>query len=186
MHQKIVMTILKRIGSKRIRRPGGLAFASLIVAIAFPISSPAVQEISFSTPAGGAVSLSSLRGRVVVLMFGGVQDPQCRDQFRALDSLSKRFQGKSVSIYWVSINTPAEASNEQLKAPCGPTGSIQVLRDQNQVAFKRFSKRVQQLPTLVILDKHGESEGAPRGGFNPSSDFVNEIAAVVDKLLERN
>ena len=62
------------------------------------------QDFSFSTPAGQTVSLSSLRGNVVVLLFSGIQDPQRREGLKALASLSERFQDKNVKVFWVSVN----------------------------------------------------------------------------------
>ena len=129
-----------------------------------------------STPSQVAV-------KVAVLLFGGVQDPQCKDEFKALQSLAERYQDKGVNIYWVSINSPAEANNDQLKSPCGPAGSVVILRDQNQVAFKRFGGRM--LPTIVVLNQQGEVNGQPRRGFNSNSDFVNDLAAVIDGLLNQ-
>jgi thiol-disulfide isomerase/thioredoxin len=147
------------------------------------VTASAQQEITFVTPDGQSVSLSSLRGKVVVLLFGGVQDPQCRDEFKALESLAERYNGKDVSIYWVSVNSPNEVPNDKLKNPCGPVSSVLVLRDQNQAGFKRFSGR--QLPTVVVLNPQGQVHGQPRGGFNPNSDFVNDLAAVIDALLNQ-
>jgi thiol-disulfide isomerase/thioredoxin len=154
-------------------------------ALAFYLTVPAgaQQDLTFISPDGQTVATSGMRGKVVILLFGGVQDPQCRDEFKALESLSERYQGKDVGIYWVSVNSPAEANNERLKSPCGPAGSVIVLRDQNQAAFKRFSGR--QLPTIVVLNQRGEVYGQPRGGFNPNSDFINDMAAIIDSLLSQ-
>ena len=143
------------------------------------------QDITFLRPDGSAATLSNLRGRVVVLVFSGIQDPQCREEFKALDSLAERYQGKDVSVVWVSINSEAEASNQKLGTPCGPVNRVAVLRDVNQTAFKRFSGKSAQLPTLVVLDQRGQPFGQPRGGFNPNADFVNELAAMVDRLLKQ-
>jgi hypothetical protein len=118
---------------------------------------------------------------VVVLLFAGVQDPQCKAEFKALESLGDRFQGKDVAIYWVSLNSPSEVTNAQLKNPCNVNSRIAVLRDPNQAAFKRFGGK--QLPTLVVLNRNGDPVGSPRGGFNPNSDFVNDLASVIDPLL---
>lgn len=155
---------------------------SLMIACLSMMAS-AQQDVTFVTPDGQSVSLSSLRGKVVILLFGGVQDPQCRDEFKALESLAERYTGKDVSIYWVSVNSMNEASNDKLKNPCGPVSSVLVLRDQNQSGFKRFSGR--QLPTIVVLNSQGEIHGQPRGGFNPNSDFVNDLAAIIDSLLNK-
>jgi peroxiredoxin len=159
-----------------------VAVSAVVLAACLSLTASA-QDLSFVTPDGRTLALSGQRGKVVVLLFGGVQDPQCRDEFRALQSLSERYQGKDVSIYWVSVDSPAEANDARLKSPCGPAGSVVILRDQNRAAFKRYSGRVAQLPTIVVLNQQGELQGQPRGGFNPNSDFVNDLANVIDGLL---
>lgn len=158
--------------------------AAFVVAT-LSVTTGAEQDMSFVTPDGQTVTLSGLRGKVVILLFGGVQDPQCRDEFKALESLAERYQGKDVHIYWVSVNPASEVSNAQLKNPCGPVSSVVVLRDQNQAAFKRYSGKRAQLPTIVVLNQQGEAQGQPRGGFNPNSDFINDLAAMIDSLLSK-
>jgi peroxiredoxin len=156
-----------------------------VIIASLTVTAGAQQDFTFLTPDGQSVSLSGLRGKVAVLLFGGIQDPQCRDEIKALQSLADRYQGKNVSIYWVSVNTPGEASNDQINTSCGPVGSVVVLRDSNRAAFKRFSGKVPQLPTVVVLNQQGEPQGSPRGGFNPNSDFVNDMAAIIDSLLKK-
>ena len=141
----------------------------------------AQQNLSFQALDGKPATLSSMRGRVVVLMFAGVQDPQCRDEFKALEALGERFRDKEVSIYWVSINPVSAASDERLRSQCGGGTNVAILRDSNQSAFKHFGGA--QLPTAVTLDRTGKVQGRPRGGFNPNADFVNDLAAIVDSLL---
>ena len=148
------------------------------------IPASAQQDFTFTSPDSGTVTLSSMRGNVAVLVFSSVQDPQCRDVFKALGSLTERYQGKNVRIYWVSIDPEKEANNEQIKEPCGPAGQITIIRDPSRVAFKNYGGR--QMPTIVILDKQGQLYGQPRGGFNPNTDFVNKLAAIIDSLLGRN
>jgi peroxiredoxin len=153
--------------------------------VAFLAVSVSAQDFTLLRPDGSAAPLSAMRGKVVVLVFSGIQDPQCRDEFKALESLAERYQGKDVSINWVSINSPAEASNQKLSSPCGPVNRVAVFRDPGQSAFKRFSGKSAQLPTLVLLDQRGQPYGTPRGGFNPNADFVNDLAAMVDRLLKQ-
>lgn len=160
------------------------AVASAIIVVAcliLPVS--AQQNFTFTSPDGASVTSSSLRGNVVVLLFSSVQDPQCRDVFKALESLTERYKGQSVRIYWVSLDFEKDASDEQIKAPCGPASQVAILRDPARAAFKSIGGR--QMPTIVVLDKQGQMQGEPRGGFNPNSDFVNKMAAVIDSLLSR-
>lgn len=145
------------------------------------LSTRAQNNPSFTTPDGESVALSEMRGKVIVLVFGGVTDPQCRSEIKMLEALSERYANKKVALYWVSIDAPANASDAQLKNPCGSNTSVKVLRDTNRAAFKQFGGK--QLPTIVVLDQQGQVSGQPRGGFNPNSDFINDIAQIVDRLL---
>lgn len=157
-----------------------IAMLSCPVAIA-----SAQQDFSFATADGQTVPISSMRGKVVVLLFSGVQDPQRREGLAALESLAKRYQGKDVKVCWVSVNSSAELTDAQLKTAGGAATSVTLLRDSSQAAFKRFSAKLAQLPTVVILDRQGTGVGQPRGGFNPNSDFINDLASTIDGLLRR-
>ena len=164
-------------------------FTAILSAIAlttiFTMTARAQQDFTFTTLDGQAVSLAAQRGKVVVLLFSGLQDPQCRDAVQSLASLAERYQGKPVSIYWISVNSSGEASNAQLKQACGPVGSVVMARDANQAAFKQYSGKRPQLPTVIVLNQQGQAQGQPRGGFNPNSDFVNDLAAIIDRLLAK-
>ena len=159
--------------------------AAIAIILCVEVTASAQQDFSFSTPDGQTVTHSSMRGNVAVLLFSGVQDPQRREGLKALEALGERFQGKEVKFFWVSINPATELTNDQLKSMAGASGSVRVLRDTNQAAFKRFSGKVAQLPTIVVLDPQGNPFGQPRGGFNPNSDFINDLASIIDRLLQR-
>ncbi|MBI3652081.1 MAG: TlpA family protein disulfide reductase [Acidobacteria bacterium] len=153
----------------------------VVVLALLSIQAAAQNHVSFTTPDGGSVALAAMRGNVVVLLFGGVTDPQCRSEIKMLEALSERYAGKKVEVYWVSIDNAANATDAQLKSPCGVSTSVKILRDASRSAFKQFGGR--QLPTIVVLDQQGQISGQARGGFNPNADFVNDIAQIVDRLL---
>jgi hypothetical protein len=154
--------------------------SALVIIACVAATASAQQDVSFLTPGDQTVTLSSLRGNVVVLLFSGVQDPQRRDGLKALESLAERYRDKDVKTCWISINSATEATNDQLKSL---STSVPVFRDTNQAGFKRFGGK--QLPTIVVLDRQGNPSGQPRGGFNPNSDFINDLASIIDGLLQR-
>jgi len=166
-------------------RKGQAIISAIALATIFTITASAQQDFTLTTLDGQSVSLAAQRGKVVVLLFSGAQDPQCHDAVQALAALADRYQGKPVSIYLVSVNSANAASDAQLKQACGPLGSVIMARDPNQAAFKQFSGKRPQLPTVVVLNKQGQMQGQPRGGFNPNSDFVNDLAAIIDSALAR-
>src|SRR4030095_14553240 len=177
-------TICRKLGGSMFNRFKGI-IATVAVMTGFVVTASAQQDFTFSRPDGQSTSLSSMRGSVVVLLFSGVQDPQRREGLKAIEALAERYQGKEVKVCWVSVNSTTELTNDQLKALGATATSIVMLRDANQAAFKRFSGKQAQLPTIVVLDRQGNAFGQPRGGFNPNSDFINDLASIVDTLLQR-
>jgi cytochrome oxidase Cu insertion factor (SCO1/SenC/PrrC family) len=163
--------------SRLLRIMMGLAMIAGIAAVT------SAQDITFTTADGQAVSVSSFRDNAVILLFSGVKDPQRRDGLKALQELAERQKGRNVKICWVSINNDAEMSNDQLRNVSNAAPSVTVLRDASQAAFKRFKGA--QLPTVVALDRQGNPFGQPRGGFNPNSDFINDLSSMIDALLKR-
>jgi len=141
------------------------------------------QDTSFSTPDGQTVSLSSFRGNAVVLLFSGMKDPQRREGLKALQELAEREKGQNAKICWVSIDNETEMPSDRLRTIATAAPSVSVLRDASQAAFKRF--KGSQLPTVVVLDKQGNPFGQPRGGFNPNSDFINDLASMIEALQRR-
>lgn len=145
----------------------------------------AQQDYSFTAPNGQTVSVSGMRGKVVVLLFSGTQDPQRRDGLKAVESLAQRYQNKDVKVCWIAVNVPSELTDAQLSSIGASAPHVTILRDANQAAFKHFSGKLAQLPTIVVLDPQGNPAGQPRGGFNPNSDFINDLASTIDGLLRR-
>lgn len=162
----------------------GLIILILVATVALtPLAGASQPDPVLQTLDGSTLPISSLRGKVVVLVFSGIQDPQCRDEFKALNSLGERYQGKEVALFWVSLNPPNAASDDRLKAPCGPVGAVTVLRDPTQAAFKALAGSARQLPTIVIIGREGQPQ-TPRQGFNPGPEFVNSMAGTVDGLIK--
>jgi hypothetical protein len=134
---------------------------------------------------GSALSVDGLRGRVAVLLFGGLADPQSPDELPVLQRLASRYEGRGVEVIWVSVDPQGEVSDADLRSYAVRYGySGRIARDASGSILKSFSAgRRPQLPTIVILDPAGAVAGRPIGGFDRDADLVNKIAAVVDPLL---
>lgn len=163
-----------------------LIFASLAIAAVAATVAPA-QTVSgqFRDSSGRAVGVDQLRGRVVVLFFGGTIDPQSPEELPVIQRLASRYAGRGVDVYWVSLDE-ASVSDAQLASYAAKYGySGGILRDPSGAVLKTVATgRRAQLPTVVVLDPSGAIVGRPMGGFDPQSDHVNRIAAVIDPLLQ--
>ncbi|HEU4711858.1 MAG TPA: TlpA disulfide reductase family protein [Pyrinomonadaceae bacterium] len=144
-------------------------------------------DFSLRSIDGQTVTSESLRGEVVVLAFGASWLPLSKTQLQGVRKLADEYSKRGVVVYWVSTesNDPKSknfASDDQLKNFSQKYGlNVTVLRDPDGAVSKRFG--VDQLPSIVILDKEGNISGAPIGGLDPTGNLATQLAPRLDKLL---
>src|ERR1044072_2446277 len=128
---------------------------------------PVNQKVDFSLRSidGQTVTTDSLRGEIVVLAFGASWLPLSRTQLQGVRKLADEYSDRGVVVYWVSTESDDaksknHATDEQLRAFSQKYGlKVTVLRDPDGVVSKKFG--IDQLPSIVILDKEGKVAGAP-------------------------
>ena len=162
--------------------------AGLLVALLTSVAA-AQNRVDFSLRSidGQTVSADSLRGEVVVLAFGASWLPLSKTQLQGVRKLADEYSNRNVVVYWVSTESDDSksknfASDQQLKSFSQKYGlNVTVLRDPNGVVSKKFG--VDQLPSIVILDKEGNIAGTPIGGLDPLGNLAAQLAPRLDKLL---
>lgn len=158
----------------------------LVSCVAFA-QNPTRVDFSLRSVDGQTVTSGSLRGEVVVLAFGASWLPLSRTQLEGVRKLADEYSNRGVVVYWVSTESDDSksknyASDEQLRAFAQKYGlKVTVLRDPNGVISKKFG--VDQLPSIVILDKEGSISGGPIGGLDPNGNLAGQLASRLDKLL---
>ena len=144
-------------------------------------------DFSMKSIDGQTVTSGSLRGEVVVLAFGASWLPLSRTQLQGVRKLADEYSERGVVVYWVSTESADAksknyASDEQLRNFAQKYGlKVTVLRDPDGAVSKRFG--IDQLPSIVILDKEGNVSGTPIGGLDPLGNLASQLAARLDKLL---
>jgi hypothetical protein len=166
------------------KRTKQIVVAAMLAAALAPAALAQGPSGTFRTTGGGTLAVAGMRGRVVVLAFGGIVDPQSPEELPVLQQLANRYQGRGVDVYWISLDPAAtsDAALTQFAAGHGYRGAI--LRDSGDVLRSVSAGRKPQLPTLVVLDKAGAVAGKPIGGFDRDVDVVAQLAAVIDPLLK--
>ena len=147
------------------------------------------QRVDFSLRSidGQTVTSDSLRGEIVVLAFGASWLPLSKTQLQGVRKLADEYSNRGVVVYWVSTESDDQksknfASDEQLRAFSQKYGlKVTVLRDHDGMVSKKFG--VDQLPSIVILDKEGNMSGGPIGGLDPNGNLAGQLASRLDKLL---
>ena len=144
-------------------------------------------DFSLRSVDGQTVTSNSLRGEVVVLAFGASWLPLSRAQLQGVRKLADEYANRSVVVYWVSTESADPksknyASDDQLRGFAQKYGlKVTVLRDPDGAISKKFG--IDQLPSIVILDKEGNVSGAPIGGLDPQGNLAAQLAPRLDKLL---
>jgi cytochrome c biogenesis protein CcmG, thiol:disulfide interchange protein DsbE len=144
-------------------------------------------EFSLRSIDGQRVTSQSLRGEVVVMAFGASWLPLSKTQLQGVRKLADNYSERGVVVYWVSTESEDSksknyATDEQLRGFAQKYGlKVTVLRDPDGVVSKRMG--VDQLPSIVILDKQGNMAGAPIGGLDPNGNLASQLASRLDRIL---
>ena len=164
----------------------------VMVLTALLVSTLMAQDgpVSFSLRSvnGNTVTSDSLRGEVVVLAFGASWLPLSKTQLEGVRKLADEYSDRGVAVFWVSTESEDPksknyASDAQLKAFAQKYGlKVTVLRDPDGQVSKKFG--VDQLPSIIILDKNGNVAGGPIGGLDPTGNLAGQLAKHLDKVLQ--
>jgi peroxiredoxin len=144
-------------------------------------------EFSMRSVDGQTVTAESLRGEVVVLAFGASWLPLSRAQLQGIRKLADEYSNRGVVVYFVSTESEDEksknfASDAQLRAFAEKYGlKVTVLRDPEGAISKGMG--VDQLPSIIILNKQGSIQGEPIRGLDPSGKLAEQLATRLDKIL---
>ena len=152
----------------------GVAFSIVLVTQIAALSQNRAADFSLRAVDGPPVTADGLRWL-----------PLTRTQMEGLKKLADQYAGRGVAVYWVSTESESPksknyASDDQLRE-LARKYKLTVLRDPDGAVSKRLG--VDQLPSVVILDKQGNVSGEAIGGMDPNSGLPTQLAARLDKLL---
>lgn len=170
----------------RITRKGAaIAVFIFVAAFAQPsFAQTGAPEFSLRAIDGEAVTSQSLRGEVAVLAFGASWLPLSRNQMESVKKLADQYAGKGVAVYWVSADSENPksknyVSDDQLRE-LARKYKVTILRDPEGALSRKIG--IDQLPSVVILDKQGNIAGSI-GGMDPNANLTTQLSARLDKIL---
>ncbi len=143
---------------------------------------------SLLTLGGGKVSLRDLRGRFVLLSFGGVRVPLIARELAALQRIADRYAAREVEVCWVSIDSDRPgarnyASNDDLRAFMQRSNlQLRVLRDPAMATYHAF--QIEAVPTTLLLDRDGRIVRRFVGIGTEPGELYGEIVESLEKLVK--
>ena len=155
------------------------ALLAAFIALAWPASatdgSPPAPEFTLASRAGGQLSLSGLRGQVVMINFWASWCGPCRQEFPALDEMYRKY--KPMGFTLVGINVESEKSDAE-RFLGQQRVSFPILFDpDNKVSC---SYGVRAMPTTVLVDRQGRLRWQHMA-YKPGDEakYIEQIRAVL-------
>lgn len=164
----------------KIRAAALLASLLLLLAAAPPAEALCVKigeelpNVTLPTLEGDSVSLSSFRGKIVMLAFWASWCPRCMDELTYLQGISKT----SPDIVVIGINQESQnisrAHKDRIRKSLKEAKiDFTILVDENLDAWRTFC--INALPTSIILDKKGVVRFAEPNYYWATQDKIAEI-----------
>jgi len=144
-------------------------------------------QISLRSTDGRTVNLAELKGKAVVLSFGGTWVPLTPKELPALQKQADRYAPRGAQFFWVSLNsdkpgTRTSATDAELIAFVQKNNvRLTVLRDPDQQAYKALG--LDGLPTVVIISE-GKVVFKHVGFGTEQNEGYSQIAKMLDQLLK--
>jgi thiol-disulfide isomerase/thioredoxin len=123
---------------------------------------PLAPDVTATSLTGATISLSSYRGKTVVLNFWGSWCPPCRAEAPTLAVLSQQYSSKGVAFLGDDVgDTPSNA----LAFTHSVGTTYPSINDPSYLVVQKFSQvaPVSDTPTTVVIDKTGHVAGMVLG-----------------------
>jgi len=138
-----------------------------------PAPDLALPVAANGAPGGGeaaTLSIASLKGSAVLLDFWASWCGPCAMEAPIVDRIARRFQKKGLVVVGVNVSD----TREIVKAYAAQKGlSYPMVLDPNNTSYTLYG--VKQLPSLVVIDKHGDVTAFMTGLVDEGS--LSEIVA---------
>jgi len=149
---------------------------ALLFALAAALCSPvlvssslaqAAEQVKINAPApdfslpdlgGKEISLSSLKGKVVLLSFWSIYCQPCRQEMPMIESIYQRYKNEGLEVVGVNIDRE-------------PLLSVQNFVKENRVSFP------------ILLDGERKAMKTYRAHFLPSTFLLDRSGIIVDKVV---
>ena len=123
---------------------------------------------------GPPVSLSGLKGRIVVMDFWATWCGPCRFSLPSLEVIAKRYRGRGVTVLLVNL----DEAPEKVRAWVERRYTTPILLDAGAKVANQYG--VQSLPQTFVLDAEGRIVWAHQGYGGGLEDTLSRI---LDELL---
>jgi peroxiredoxin len=134
----------------------------------------AAGDFTLEAADGSAVTLSDLRGKVVLLNFWATWCPPCKAEMPDLEALHRDY-GAEHDFVVVGVNLQEDAGKVQAFADANRISFPLLLDGDGEVSTRQFGIRT--LPTSIIVDREGRIRDAWNGQI-PRASMLERLEQV--------
>jgi peroxiredoxin len=146
-------------------------------------SAPPNPQVGFTVPgftldslSGDSITLTDLRGKVVVLNFWASWCPPCRAEMPAMNAVYEKFRDQGLVV--LGVNTTYQDSEANARAAIQEWGlTFPIVFDRNGATGRQY--HVQAMPTTFFIGRDGMIRDIVFGG--PMSEAL--IASKIEQLM---
>jgi len=151
--------------------------ARLLSSANVQVSNQPTNPQNFTLPLlnGGSTSLSSHRGKVVLLNFWASWCPPCRFEKPTMEALYQRFNGQGLEILSVNLGEDVNTVRQFIQSN---RNTFPVLLDSDGRISNMYN--ITGVPTTYIIDRRGLIIGKVNGGINWNTP---QVIAAFEALL---
>lgn len=131
-------------------------------------------DFTLDTMAGDRITLSSLRGKIVMINYWATWCPPCKEEMPSLNTLHANMKSKGFEILAVSADKTLSAIKEYVAEH---DFDFQILWDEDQTVMRTY--KVFSLPTTFLIDRNGTIVKIFMGAYDWTDP---EITAEIEKL----
>jgi thiol-disulfide isomerase/thioredoxin len=165
------------------------ALRSITAVVLFGVSALAIGSSSnVNVPAGdftleqrggGSVSLSKLKGQVVMINFWASYCGPCRQEMPLLEQMHAKYKSLGFKLLGVNVDEDVKDAEAWLaKAQVKPTFSI--LLDQKHVVRQQYASYGEVMPMSIFIDRKGNIRNVHRGyKTGDEGAYLNQIRALL-------
>ncbi len=141
-----------------------------------PVASPAwaLEDWSARDLNGQTVSLSSLRGKVVLLDFWATWCAPCRQDIPDLIALQTRYADEGLVVIGMSLDTLPEEVVRDFVRKAGIIYPVVLASSELAQAYA-----VEALPTKVLIDRSGRIREQKVGATSDATAYANRVRALL-------
>jgi peroxiredoxin len=160
-------------------KSGVAALLTGLVALTWPAyaidGAPPAPEFRLASRAGGELSLSGLRGQVVMINFWASWCGPCRQEFPALDEMYRKY--KPMGFALVGINVESDKTDAERFLGMQSVSFPILFDPDNRVSG---SYGVSAMPTTVLVDRKGHLRWLHRA-YKPGdeAEYIAQIRAML-------